>query len=175
MLHRLDLPAILHLFLADPIATRPAATALAAALPRLLSSVEDGRARRLVARIVPRILGGPGAGAVVARALRGLVEGGRHQEVLTFLLAEIKGLLARRAMGEILFPAAAGTFAVERIGNRHLRAVSHEVHVSIFVGHSRRTARANNIRKCDAHNHKGTGGRNSESPPNILRRSSKSL
>ncbi len=96
VLHRLDLPAILHRFLADPMATRPAATALATALPRLLSSVEDGRARRLVARIVPRILGGPGAGAVVARALRGLVEGGRHQEVLTFLLAEIKGLLARR-------------------------------------------------------------------------------
>jgi uncharacterized membrane-anchored protein YjiN (DUF445 family) len=96
VLHRLDLPAILHRFLADPIATRPAATALATALPRLLASVEDGRARRLVARIIPRILGGPGAGAVVARALRGLVEGGRHQEVLTFLLAEIKSLLARR-------------------------------------------------------------------------------
>ena len=89
-------PAVLHRFLADPVATRPAATALAAMLPRLLSSVEDGRARRVVARIVPRILGGPGAGVVVARALRGMVDGRRHQEVLSFLLAQIKVLLAGR-------------------------------------------------------------------------------
>jgi len=96
VLRRLDLPAILHRFLADPVATRPAAVALAAMLPRLLSSVEDGRARRVVARIVPRMLGGPGAGAVVARALHGLVAGGRHQEVLGFVLGQIKTLLAGR-------------------------------------------------------------------------------
>jgi uncharacterized membrane-anchored protein YjiN (DUF445 family) len=96
VLRRLDVPAILHRFLADPVATRPAAVALAAMLPRLLSSVEDGRARRVVARIVPRMLGGPGAGAVVARALHGLVAGGRHQEVLGFVLGQIKTLLAGR-------------------------------------------------------------------------------
>jgi uncharacterized membrane-anchored protein YjiN (DUF445 family) len=96
VLRRLDVPAILHRFLGDPVATRPAAVALAAMLPRLLSSVEDGRARRVVARIVPRILGGPGAGAVVARALHGLVAGGRHQEVLGFVLGQIKTLLAGR-------------------------------------------------------------------------------
>jgi len=96
VLHRLDLPGILHRFLADPAATRPAAMALAAMLPRLLSSVEDGRARKVVARIVPRILGGPGAGAVVARALHGMMAGGRHQEVLGFVLGQIKTLLAGR-------------------------------------------------------------------------------
>jgi uncharacterized membrane-anchored protein YjiN (DUF445 family) len=96
VLRRLDLPAILHRFLADPVATRPAAVALAGMLPRLLSSVEDGRARRVVARIVPRILGGPGAGAVVARALHSMVAGGRHQEVLGFVLGQIKTLLAGR-------------------------------------------------------------------------------
>src|SRR5271170_3264175 len=96
VLRRLDLPAILHRFLADPVATRPAAVALAAMLPRLLSSVQDGRARRVVARIVPRILGGAGAGAVVARALHGMVEGGRHQEVLGFVLGQIKTLMAGR-------------------------------------------------------------------------------
>src|SRR6516162_3468214 len=69
VLSRLDLPGILHRFLADPAAARPAATALAAALPRILATVEDGRARRLIGRIAPRILGGPGAGQVVARAL----------------------------------------------------------------------------------------------------------
>jgi uncharacterized membrane-anchored protein YjiN (DUF445 family) len=96
VLRRLDLPAILHRFLADPVATRPAAVALAGMLPRLLSSVEDGRARRVVARIVPRILGGPGAGVVVARALQSMVAGGRHQEVLGFVLGQIKTLLAGR-------------------------------------------------------------------------------
>ena len=96
VLRRLDLPAILHRFLADPVATRPAAVALAGMLPRLLSSVEDGRARRVVARIVPRILGGPGAGAVVARALHSMVAGGRHQEVLGFVLGQIKTLLEGR-------------------------------------------------------------------------------
>ena len=96
MLARLDLPGILHRFLADPAYARPAAQALAAMLPRLLSSVEDGRARRVVARIVPRILGGPAAGRLVARALRTLVEGGRHQEVFGFVLGQFRTLLASK-------------------------------------------------------------------------------
>ena len=93
VLQKLDMPELLRRFLADRAATRPAAEALAASLPRLLATIEDGRARKLVARIAPRILGGPGAGQVVARALRGLIESGRHQEVLNFLLGEFKSLL----------------------------------------------------------------------------------
>ncbi len=96
VLARLDLPGILHRFLADPVSARPAATALAAMLPRILASVEDGRARRLISRIVPRLVGGPGAGQVVARALQSLVEGGRHQEVFGFILAQLRVLLANR-------------------------------------------------------------------------------
>jgi len=96
VLRRLDVPGILHRFLADPVAAQPAAEALAGMLPKLLATVEDGRARRLIARLVPRILGGPGAGLVVARALAGLVEGGRHQEVFSFILAEMKQLLASK-------------------------------------------------------------------------------
>jgi len=96
VLSRLDLPGILHRFLADPAAARPAAVTLAASLPRILASVEDGRARRLVARIVPRILGGPGAGQVVARALHSLVEGGRHQEVFGFILGQLRDLLGSK-------------------------------------------------------------------------------
>jgi len=96
VLRRLDVPGILHRFLADPVAARPAAEALAGMLPKLLATVEDGRARRLIARLVPRILGGPGASIVVARALAGLVEGGRHQEVFSFILAEMKRLLASK-------------------------------------------------------------------------------
>ena len=38
-------------------------------------------------------MGGPGAGRIVARALRSLVEGGRHQDALGFLLGEIRKAL----------------------------------------------------------------------------------
>ena len=96
VLRRLDLPGILHRFLADPASARPAAQAIAASMPRVLASVEDGRARRLAARLLPRMLGGPAAGLVLARALRGLVDGGRHQEVFGFLLGQIRDLLASK-------------------------------------------------------------------------------
>ena len=85
VLARLDLPSIVHRFLADPAAAHPAAVGLAAMLPKLLATMEDGRARRIMARIVPRIVGGPAGGQVVARALHGLVDGGRHQEVFGFI------------------------------------------------------------------------------------------
>ncbi len=96
VLVRLDVPGILHRFLADPAAAHPLAVTMAGSLPRLLATVEDGRARRLAARLLPRILGGPGAGRVVARALHGLVEGGRHQEMFGFILAQVRTLLAGR-------------------------------------------------------------------------------
>ena len=93
VLGRLDMAAIVSRFLSDPAATRPAARALTEMLPRILSTIEDGRARRTMARLVPRMLGGPGAGVVVARALRTLVEGGRHQEVMTFVMTELRQML----------------------------------------------------------------------------------
>ncbi len=93
---RIDLAGILHRFFADPAAARPTAEALASLLPRLLATVEDGRARRLVARLVPRILGGRGASVVVARALHSLIEGGRHQEVLSFILTQFRVLLTAK-------------------------------------------------------------------------------
>jgi uncharacterized membrane-anchored protein YjiN (DUF445 family) len=93
---RIDFSGILARFLADPEASRPAAQAIAAMLPRLLATIEDGRARRLIGRIAPRILGGRGAGVVVARALHGLMAGGRHQEMLTFILAQVRAMLAAK-------------------------------------------------------------------------------
>jgi uncharacterized membrane-anchored protein YjiN (DUF445 family) len=96
ILARLDLAGILHRFLADPASNRPAAETLAGMLPRILASVEDGRARRMISRIVPRLMGSPAAGMVVARALRGLVEGSRHQEVFGFILGQFKTLLASK-------------------------------------------------------------------------------
>jgi uncharacterized membrane-anchored protein YjiN (DUF445 family) len=95
-LGQLDLADIVARFLSDSVATRPAAEALAAMLPRLLATVEDGRARRTLARLIPRVVGGAGAGRVVARALRTLIEGGRHQEVFSFILAKLKQVLAER-------------------------------------------------------------------------------
>ncbi|MBV8094437.1 MAG: DUF445 domain-containing protein, partial [Acetobacteraceae bacterium] len=96
VVERLDVPGILHRFLANPASARPAAEALAAMIPRVLASVEDGRARRLLNRLIPRLVGGEGGGRVLARALRGLVEGGRHQEVLGFILSALKTGLAER-------------------------------------------------------------------------------
>jgi len=96
VLAQLDLAGILERFLSNPATTRPAAQALAGLLPRLMSTVEDGRARRLLARLVPRVLGGAAASQVVTRILRGLVEGGRHQEVFGFILDQLKALLAGR-------------------------------------------------------------------------------
>ena len=93
---RLDLAGIVARYLSDPATARPAARALAALLPKLLATVEDGRARRLLTRLLPRVLGGPEAGRVVARALRQLMAGGRHQEVFGYVLGQFKGLLASR-------------------------------------------------------------------------------
>ncbi|MBV9538929.1 MAG: DUF445 domain-containing protein, partial [Acidisphaera sp.] len=95
-LGRLDLAGILRRFLSDPVATRPAAQALASLVPKLLASVEDGRAKRLLRRIVPRLVGGPGAGKLIGRALRGLMEGGKHQDVFSFILGQLKSVLAER-------------------------------------------------------------------------------
>ena len=96
VLARLDLPGIVHRFLADPAAAHPAAVALSGMLPRLLATVEDGRARRVLARVVPRIVGGAASGQVIARALHNLVDGGRHQEVFGFILGQLKTALAGR-------------------------------------------------------------------------------
>ncbi len=95
-LAQIDLPAVFAQFLGDREASRPAATEITALVPRLLASVEDGRARRLIARIAPRLVGGPGAGRVLAGVLRSLVEGGRHQDVLGFVLGELRRNLDAR-------------------------------------------------------------------------------
>ncbi|WBO60403.1 DUF445 domain-containing protein [Acidocella sp. MX-AZ03] len=62
LLAELDGAAILRRFLADPAASRPLAEALAGMLPKLLASIEDGRARRLLNRLLPKLVGGRAAG-----------------------------------------------------------------------------------------------------------------
>jgi uncharacterized membrane-anchored protein YjiN (DUF445 family) len=96
VLARFDVGGFVKALLNDPAIATPLARSLAAMMPRILATVEDGRARRTVARLIPRLVGGPEAGRVVARALRGLVEGGRHQEVLSFVIESLReGMLAR--------------------------------------------------------------------------------
>ncbi len=96
VLGRLDLGAILRDFLADPAAVRPAAVALAGAMPRVLASLEDGRAKRLLTRLVPRLAGGPASAKVIARALTALIEGGRHQEVFGLAVGQLKAVLGAK-------------------------------------------------------------------------------
>ncbi len=96
LLGRLDTAALLRSVLTNDEVVRPLARTLAASLPRILATVEDGRARRVLGRLLPRVISGPAAGRVLARALRGLVEGGRHQEVFGFLLVKIRaGMLEK--------------------------------------------------------------------------------
>ncbi len=135
-LGQLDLPGILARLLADPETARPLAQTLAGMLPRLLATLEDGRARRVFARLLPRLLGGAGASVVVARALRGLVEGGRHQEVFGFILGQLRAALAAKEeqlrhtveervseYGGRLVGWAAGAAIARRV----LAAVNHEL------------------------------------------------
>jgi uncharacterized membrane-anchored protein YjiN (DUF445 family) len=136
VLGRLDLASILRGFFADPEAVKPAAAALSGMMPKVLATLEDGRARRLLARLLPRIAGGPGAARVLARAMTGLMEGGRHQEVFNLALTQIKILLA--AKEEQLQAAIAarvraeggalvGWFAGATIARRVLAALNHEL------------------------------------------------
>ena len=93
---QLDLPAILDRYLRDSDASRPLAENLARAIPRLLGAIEEGRARNIMARLAPRIIGGQGAGVVVARALRGLTASGRHQQMLSFILGQLRETLTSK-------------------------------------------------------------------------------
>jgi uncharacterized membrane-anchored protein YjiN (DUF445 family) len=90
LLARLDVADLLRVILTNDEVVKPLARTLAGYLPRILASVEDGRARRILGRLLPRLVGGPAAGRIVARALNGLVAGGRHQEVLGFVLVKLR-------------------------------------------------------------------------------------
>ncbi|WP_424811674.1 DUF445 domain-containing protein [Roseococcus sp. YIM B11640] len=125
---RLDIASILAGFLTNREAARPAAEALATAIPRLLRTLEDGRALRLSMRLLPRVAGGPGAAVVVARALRALMAGGQHQAVFDLALAQLKVVLAAkqeelrdaikrrvREQGGKLMGWAAGAYVADKV------------------------------------------------------------
>ncbi len=90
LLGRLDLAGLVRDVMTTDEVVQPLARTLSGYLPRVLGTVEDGRARRVLARLLPRLIRGPVAGRVMARALRGLVEGGRHQEMFGFILVKLR-------------------------------------------------------------------------------------
>ncbi len=92
----LDIPQLAGRFLAEPATSKPMAEAMASLLPRLLVSVEDGRAVRAFGRLLPRLAGGPVAGQAIARALTTVVESGRHQEVFSFIINQLRETLRTR-------------------------------------------------------------------------------
>ncbi|HET9146616.1 MAG TPA: DUF445 domain-containing protein [Acetobacteraceae bacterium] len=92
----LDIPQLAGRFLSEPATTRPIAEAVATLLPRLLDMAEDGRIAKFSARLLPRLVGGPAASKVIARALAAMVESGRHQEVFSFILNQIRETLKER-------------------------------------------------------------------------------
>ena len=53
MMGRFDVGAFAKLLLNDPAIVKPMARSLAAMMPRVLATVEDGRARRTIARLIP--------------------------------------------------------------------------------------------------------------------------
>ncbi|MGG5817441.1 DUF445 domain-containing protein [Falsiroseomonas sp. HW251] len=93
VLARLDLARIMRDFLRDEEAVKPAALAMAGLMPRVVRTLEDGRAKKLLARVIPRLAGGPGAAQLIARTLTTLLEGGHHQEVFNLAVGQIKTLL----------------------------------------------------------------------------------
>ncbi|MDJ0389380.1 DUF445 domain-containing protein [Roseomonas sp. E05] len=96
LLAKVDLAGLLRRVLSDPANTRPFAEALAANLPRVLDAMEDGRARRLMARLLPRMVSGPAAARLLARMLRAMMAGGQHQAVFGLALEQIKVLLTAK-------------------------------------------------------------------------------
>lgn len=89
-----DVAAAAARWLADPVAARRTAAALAPFVPRLLDSLAEGRAQTVLRRLLPRIVAGPGTGRLVGRLLRTLLDGGQHQEVFGYALAQVKTALA---------------------------------------------------------------------------------
>ncbi|MCC7282480.1 MAG: DUF445 domain-containing protein, partial [Acetobacteraceae bacterium] len=91
-LERLDLARAVGGWLSDPANAREAGAGIARALPALMTSIEDGRAARLIGRLAPR-LGAGLAPRLLGRSLSAMVDGGHHHALLDFLLATLRDLM----------------------------------------------------------------------------------
>ena len=92
----IDVPLALHGMLADPRLADLLAAGVTRLVPHVLDGLEAARIGDVAARLAPQLMSDGQLAPVVARALRALVDGNRHQEVLSFLLDQIKQLLRHR-------------------------------------------------------------------------------
>ena len=90
---RLDLPGATGRFLLDDESRAQIAARLAGAVPTMLAGVSDGHAARLFGKGLPALFEGRELGIAVARGLRGLVEGQRHQAVVGFVVGQLREML----------------------------------------------------------------------------------
>jgi uncharacterized membrane-anchored protein YjiN (DUF445 family) len=94
----INMAGLLRDVLTDDRVVKQLAAALAQYLPRLLRAIEDGRAKRTLARLLPRLMGGRQGGQIAVRGLRAMTDSGRHQLVLEFVLEKLRAaMLAREA------------------------------------------------------------------------------
>ena len=93
---RLDLPREVGRLLSEAEVRATLVPTVAGTVPRLLRTMSDGSARRLFATMLPTLFDGPEVGRVFARALRALVEGQRHQAVVSFVVEQLRVALASK-------------------------------------------------------------------------------
>ena len=136
VLSRIDLPTFVANILADPATAKTLTKSLSGTVPQMMNRLEDGRAGTAFSRSLPLLLGGSNLAPVIARSLRALVDGNQHQEVLTFLLRQMKaGMQAKepalRAMIESRVREQGGRLVGWAIGgsiaNKVLTAASEEL------------------------------------------------
>ncbi|EFG83533.1 DUF445 domain-containing protein [Novacetimonas hansenii] len=89
-MQRIDLPSVIGDVLKDPETISTVNRAVIGAVPHMLDRLEDGRASNAISRLVPSLLGGEEIAPIMIRSMRALVDGDRHQEVLSFLLMRLK-------------------------------------------------------------------------------------
>lgn len=65
-------------------------------IPGLFERLNDGRGSHFLSQIVPLLLQGEAANALLVRAMRAMVEGEVHQEVFSFFLGQLKALVILR-------------------------------------------------------------------------------
>ncbi|MBY4638584.1 DUF445 domain-containing protein [Gluconacetobacter entanii] len=89
-MQRIDLPSVIGDILRDPETVSTVNRAVIGAVPHMLDRLENGRASNAISRLVPSLLGGEEIAPIMIRSMRALVDGDRHQEVLSFLLMRLK-------------------------------------------------------------------------------------
>ncbi len=92
-LRRLDAPGVIARHLSDDATRAALASRLASGVPMAFASVSDGSVARLFGTGLPALFEGKELGVAVARALRGLVAGQRHQAMVGFVVAQLREAL----------------------------------------------------------------------------------